>query len=349
VAKDKDLYAVLGLSKGASAEDVRKAYRKLARKYHPDVNPGDASAEEHFKDVSYAHDVLADGEKRRLYDEFGTEGLQAGFDPERARAYRSWSESGHGFAFGGEPGAGVRFEFGGGPRTRRGGGFADIFGDMFGGFGGGTPAREEPRDLEHALEVSFMQALKGTTVRVSIRRPTACPECGGTGQRGRQGCLKCGGSGRIERSERLSVKVPAGVDTGSRVRVPGKGEETADGRKGNLDFIVTVAPHPVLSREGRTIVMEVPVTVREAVEGGRITIPSPKGGRVHVTVPAGSQSGRRLRIPGHGAPDPKGGPAGDLLVQLVVRVPQERDGALAEALKVVDAAYGGDVRAGLEL
>jgi len=348
MAKDKDLYAVLGLSKGASADEIRKAYRKLARKHHPDVNPGDTVAEEKFKDVSYAHDVLADDEKRKLYDEFGSEGLQAGFDPDRARAYRNWSESGHGFEFAGDPG-GVRFEFGGRPRGRRSGGFADIFGDVFSGFGGGSPAREEPRDIEHPIEVGFMDALRGTTVQVSIRRPRACPECGGTGQRGRQGCAKCSGSGRIERSERLSVKVPPGVDTGSRVRVPGKGEETLDGRKGNLDFVVTVRPHPILSREGRTLVMEVPVTVREAVEGGRITIPSPKGGKVHVTVPPGSQSGLRLRIPGHGAPDPKGGPAGDLLVQLTVRVPRDRDGSLDEALRTIEAAYGDDVRAGLHL
>lgn len=348
MAKDKDLYAVLGLSKGASAEDVRKAYRKLARKYHPDVNPGDAGAEEKFKDVSYAHDVLADETKRKLYDEFGTEGLQAGFDPERTRAYRSWADSGHGFQFGGDAG-GFGFEFGGRPRGRRTGSFADIFGDVFGGFGGAEPARDEPRDLEHPIDVAFMDALKGTTVRVSIRRPVACKACGGTGQRGRQGCDACGGSGRVERSEKLSVKIPAGVDTGSRVRVPGKGEETADGRRGNLDFVVTVRRHPVLARDGRNLVMDVPITVREAVEGGRITIPSPKGGRVHVTIPPGSQSGSRLRIPGHGAADPKGGPPGDLIVQLTVRVPAAANGALGDALEAIEAAYGGDVRAGLEL
>lgn len=349
MAKDKDLYGVLGLSKGASAEEIRKAYRKLARKYHPDVNP-DAAAEARFKDVSYAHDVLADEAKRRLYDEFGAEGLQAGFDPEQARAYRRWADSGHGFQFGGGEGpGGFGFEFGGRSRGRRGGSFADIFGDVFGGFGTEAPSRDAPRDLEHPIEVGFMDALKGSTVRVTIRRPVACTDCGGTGRRGRGACATCTGSGRVERSERLSVKIPPGVDTGSRVRVPGKGEETADGRRGNLDFVVTVRPHPLLRREGRTLVLQVPITVREAVEGGRVTIPSPKGGKVSVTVPPGSQSGSRLRLPGHGAPDPKGGKAGDLIVELVVHVPADANGALTDALRTIEAAYRGDVRAGLEL
>lgn len=347
MAKGKDLYAVLGLSKGASAEEVRKAYRRLARKHHPDLNPGDAAAEELFKDVTFAHDVLSDPSKRARYDEFGHDGLQPGFDPERARAYRRWAESGHGFQFGGDAG-GVRFDVGGRPRGRRAGGFADIFGDVFGGFGGEAEP-EAPRDLEHPMTVEFMDALAGTTVRVSIRRPVACEACRGRGRRGRQGCGKCTGSGRIERSERLSVKIPAGVDTGARVRVPGKGEETADGRRGNLDFVVSVRPHPMLTREGRNVVMEVPITVREAVEGGRVTIPSPRGGKVQVTVPPGSQSGRRLRIPGHGAPDPKGGAPGDLLVRLAVRVPGGANGALHDALRTIDAAYEGDVRADLEL
>jgi molecular chaperone DnaJ len=348
MATDKDLYAVLGLSKGATTDEIRKAYRKLARKHHPDVNPGDAAAEAKFKDVSYAHDVLGDEGKRRLYDEFGAEGLQAGFDPERARAYRRWAESGHGFQCGGDEG-GFGFSFGDRPRRRRGGGFADIFGDVFGGFGGPEAGPAAPRDLEHPLEVGFMDALRGSTLRVSIRRPVACAECGGSGRRGRQACAACMGSGRIERAERLSVKIPPGVGTGSRVRVPGQGEETADGRRGNLDFVVTVRPHPVLSREGRTLVMDVPVTVREAVAGGRITIPSPRGGRVQVTVPPNSQSGTRLRIPGHGAPDPKGGAAGDLIVRLVVRVPEVENGALGEALDAIEGAYQRDVRSALEL
>jgi len=349
MAKDQDLYAVLGLTKGASTDEIRKAYRKLARKYHPDVNAGDAAAEEKFKDVSFAHDVLADESKRKLYDEFGHEGLQSGFDPARAREYRRWAESGHGFQFGGDP-SGVRFEFGGRPRGRRGGGgFADIFGDVFGGFGAGEERAAAPRDIEHPLTVDFMEALKGTTMSVSIRRPMACKTCGGTGRRGRQGCGACAGSGRIEKTEKLSVKIPPGVDTGSRVRVPGKGEETSDGRRGNLYFVVTVRPHPILRREGSTVVMSVPITVSEAVEGARVTIPSPKGGKVSVTVPAGSQSGARLRIPGHGAADPRGGTRGDLIVELVVQVPVTVTDAVRDALRALDTAYAGDVRAGLTL
>src|SRR5579884_3725064 len=183
MATQKDLYAVLGVPRTASAEEIRKAYRKLARQYHPDVNPGNRQAEERFKEISFAYDVLGDPEKRRLYDEFGHEGLQPGFDPVRAREYRRWSESGRGFSFRPEEG-GFSFGFEMPRGRRRAGaerGFADILNEMF---GGAAHAPASGQDVEHRLEIDFLDALRGTQTAVTIRRPAPCAACGGSGRRG---------------------------------------------------------------------------------------------------------------------------------------------------------------------
>ena len=345
--QNKDLYAVLEIPKNASTGEIRKAYHKLARAYHPDRNPGDHAAEERFKEASQAHDVLADPDKRRLYDEFGEDGLQANFDPQRARAYRNWSDSGHGFSFGG-PG-GFDFGFDGAGRQRRragaggGGGFADIFSEMFGaGQGDPQPAGPAPKDLEHPIEVGFLDALRGTTMNVSVRRSVPCAQCGGSGRAGRRACGMCSATGSVEKRERLAVKIPPGVGDGSRVRVSGKGAQGAGGQSGNLDFVVTLRPHPILRRDGRDLLMDVPITVREAVEGAAITVPTPAG-KVQLRVKPDARSGQRLRLAGRGAPDPKGGTPGDLIVTLLVQVPAGT-GDLGPALDALDAAYGGDVR-----
>jgi molecular chaperone DnaJ len=358
MAKEKDLYAILGLSKGASADDVRKAYRKLARKLHPDVNPGDKQAEERFKDLSTANDVLSDDKKRALYDEFGMEGLQAGFDPTRAREYKRWADSGHGFSFRpeGGPEAGefnFGFEFPGGGR-RRGAtddrGFADILNEMFGGGAEEAPRRAAGQDIEYPIEVDLLDALRGTKTAVTVRRPTPCATCQGTGRVGRRACTTCGGTGTVETRERLSVKIPAGVTDGSRVRVAGKGGAGHNGGKpGDLYFIVRVRPHPLIRREGQDLVMEVPITVPEAIHGATITVPTLTG-RVQLKVAPGSQSGQRLRLRGRGAPDPKGGEPGDLYVRLMIRVPPGVDpDALRDALDALERAYRDDPRADLQL
>jgi molecular chaperone DnaJ len=357
MAKDKDLYAILGLSKGASADEVRKAYRKLARKFHPDLNPGDKQAEERFKDLSLANDVLSDETKRALYDEFGMEGLQAGFDPVRAREYKRWAESGHGFSFrrgaGGEEGGfDFGFEFNRG--ARRGGraddrGFADILNEMFGG-----AAQEQQRtsgeDIEYPIEVDLLDALRGTKTAVTVRRPAPCATCKGTGHVGRRACTTCGGTGTVETRERLSVKIPAGVGEGSRVRVAGKGGAGHNGGKaGDLYFVVHVRPHPRLQREGQDLILEVPITVPEAVGGATITVPT-LSGRVQLKVAPGSQSGQRLRLRGRGAPDPKGGPPGDMYVRLMIQVPRaESAERLRDALAQFEGAYTEDPRAALTL
>ena len=356
MAQERDLYAILGLSTGASADEVRKAYRKLARKFHPDLNPGDKQAEERFKDLSLANDVLSDEKKRALYDEFGMQGLQAGFDPAQAREYKRWAESGHGFSFrrgSGSGDAGFEFDFGqfGGGR-RRGGddrGFADILNEMF-----GAAAEEAPspngQDIEYPIEVDLLDALRGTRTSVTVRRPTPCATCKGTGRVGRRACTTCGGTGTVETRERLSVKIPAGVGEGSRVRVAGKGGAGRNGGKpGDLYFVVRVRPHPLIHREGKDLTIEVPITVPEAVRGATIQVPTLQG-RVQLKVAPGSQSGQRLRLRGKGAPDPKGGEPGDLYVRLMVQVPPgDSAGRLADALSELERAYGEDPRARLSL
>lgn len=341
-----DLYAVLGVERTATTDDIRKVYRKLARKYHPDVNPGDKAAEERFKEISRAHDVLSDEKQRALYDEFGDDALQGGFDPERARQYRDWQRA----ARAGSPG------FGGGPRARRPraggsdggftgfGGFEDLFGGMF--RGGPVPARGA--DLEVPVKIDLLEAVRGTTRSLAVRRPEPCPVCSGTGVGGRATCSRCGGAGTIEQSARLNVKIPPGVETGSRVRVAGKGGTGSEGASaGDLYIAVEVEGHPLLSREGNDLTLDVPVTISEAVLGARITVPTPDGD-VALRIPPGTQSGRRLRLRGKGVPSLQGRSRGDLFVRVMVRVPEEGEG-LRDALAVLDQAYPGDVRGELRL
>jgi molecular chaperone DnaJ len=357
MAKEQDLYGALGVARTATQDEIKKAYRKLARKFHPDLNPGNKQAEERFKEISVAHDVLTDPQKRKLYDEFGHEALQSGFDPERAREYRRWTESGHGFSF--RPGAGGASEgFGFSGFERRGArgrrrqadeerNFADILSEMFGG--AAAPEAPEPSaDMEHPIEVDFLDALRGTQMAVSVRRPAPCPQCGGSGRQGMRACTKCSGTGTVEQRERLTVKIPAGVGDGSRVRVKGKGAVGRGGAPaGDLYFVVKVRPHPFLQREGKDLTIEVPITVGEAIRGATISVPTPDG-PVRLKIPKGSQSGQRLRLSGRGVRDPKGGKPGDLYVRLMVQVP--KNGAadrLDEAVETLEGAYAENPRAHL--
>jgi molecular chaperone DnaJ len=358
MAKQKDLYSVLGVDKGASTDEIKKAYRKLARKYHPDVNQGNKQAEERFKEISVAHDTLTDAGKRKLYDEFGFDGLASGFDPARAREYKRWAESGHGFSF--RPGAegggfeGFNFDFQNrGGRRRRAEderSFADILNEMFGG--GGAAAEEAPAaragtDIEHPIEVDFMDAIRGLQTAISLRRPVPCPQCHGTGRQGMRGCTRCSGTGTTEQRERLTVKIPAGVNDGARVRVKGKGGVGREGTPGDLYLRVKVRPHPLISRDGKDLTIDVPITVGEAMRGASIAVPT-LDGRVQLKIPKGSQSGQRLRLRGRGVRDPKGGTPGDLYARLMVQVPT--DGAnerVKEAVETIESAYGEDPRANL--
>jgi molecular chaperone DnaJ len=373
----RDLYADLGVKRTASADEIKKAYRKLARKHHPDVNPGNREAEEKFKQVSFAYDVLSDAEKRRTYDEFGDEGLQSGFDPNRAREYKRASQryAAQDFGGGGEGAGSGRYSS-----------FEDIFGDIFGGAHdmGASPAQRGP-DLESTLEIDLLSAIRGTTATITLRKPVECPTCHGSGTEGpgttcpecqgsgqvkvgsgpmsfNRRCPRCGGSGRISRpcpqchgtgrietTERLNVKIPAGVDDGSRIRLAGKGGAGIGGAPpGDLYIVTRVRPHAHLQRRGQDLYLDLPVTVGEAMLGATIDAPTPDG-TVKLKVPPGSQSGRKLRLRGKGVPEMKGSGRGDLYVVLLVQVPKDGNARVREAVDVLESSYDKNPRADLRL
>jgi molecular chaperone DnaJ len=349
------LYDTLGVKKGASADEIKKAYRKLAAQYHPDRNPGDSASEEKFKEVQNAYDVLSDPEKRKQYDTFGGDGRRggAGFDPRN-------------------------FDFGSGGNFTINdlGDLGDLFGGFFGGRAGrGTrrPQAERGADVEVPVNVSFEDSLRGLETKIPVQVTTACRECGGTGAEpgtspiicpqcnGRgviaesQGlfalsepcprcrgngtvvekpCHKCNGSGREVRTKTYTVKIPAGVKDGTRIRLKGKGEiGVSGGAAGDLFVVTRVQPSKLFQRRGADLVVDVPVTYAEAALGATVEVPTPYGGRVSLKVPAGTQDGRQLRIRGHGAPKLKGSGKGDLIARLRVTVPKKLTKKEREALE----------------
>jgi molecular chaperone DnaJ len=371
---ERDYYQILGVERGASHEDIRKAYRKLARKYHPDINPGNKEAENTFKDLSVAYDVLGDPDKRKLYDEFGEAGLAAGFDAEKARSYRQWQDR----------------------SARSSGGYeynvddlGDIFGDLGGLFGGGRTTSTGPvrgGDIEAAMDIDFLDAVRGFQTALTLQRPvqcetchgagtrpgstpTTCPECGGTGGKPVvQGplqfratcprckgsgklpgdpCATCGGTGRVLRAETIRVNIPPGAEPGKRIRLRGKGEAgVRGGAAGDLYIVPRIRPHPILTRSGRDLSMELPITVGEALRGASVEVPTPVGS-VNVKIPAGAQSGQRLRVRGKGVPAHGRESAGDLYLNLMVRVP--KDEIAQDVIDKIDRAYGENVRKDLRL
>jgi len=383
----RDYYEILGVPKDASANQIKEAYRKLSRKWHPDINPGNREAEEKFKEISAAYDVLGSEDKRRLYDEFGEAGLHPGFDEQKARRYRQWSGGRQQGTEGGrEPGGEWAAEDFGRFRS-----YEDIFGNLFDfGFGQEGPAfhgRARGRDLEYAMSIDFVSALKGVQTEIAIDKTKVCPTCRGNGidpGAGAATCTVCGGTGRLDVArgpmqftkpcprcrgtgrigkpcptcagqgmvsgvERIKVSIPPGVMEGSRVRVAGKGEPAGGGgTPGDLYLVIHVPEHPFLKREGDDLTMEVPVTVREAMAGGTITVPTVDG-RIRVKVPPGSQSGQTLKVRGKGALNPKTKQKGDLLIRLVVKVPKTEDKEALDAAEKIERLYQGDVRAGLRL
>lgn len=375
----KDFYAVLGVGRTASPEEIKKAYRQLARKYHPDLNPGKKEAEERFKELSLAHDTLADERKRKLYDEFGEEGLHAGFDPEKMRTYKQWNR-----ATGTATGRGGRRS-----SSATGFNFEDLVGDLFGGDGRRTSAAMEPgEDLEYVLDLTLLETIRGVEKTVSVQRQTRCATCQGTGGRsgrrdmvcpecqghgqvkkgtgsvaflrtctrcGGEGrlstgnCTSCRGSGRVTTPERLTVKIPAGVDDGSRIRLAGKGAAfSSDGPVGDLYFVIRVQPHAVLSRNGFDLSLEVPVTVGEAINGATITVPTPEG-EVKVKIPPGSQSGQTLRLKGKGVTNTKTHMAGDLYLKLMIQIPKDGGERARQAAELLDHYYTENPRQYLRL
>lgn len=341
----RDYYEVLGVAKGANAEDLKKAYRKKARELHPDRNADNPNAEAQFKEVNEAYDVLKDPEKKAAYDRFGHAAFEGGMGG------------------GARPGGGG-FHGQGDFASAFSDVFDDLFGNMMGGRGGpqsGRPRASRGDDLRYNLRVTLEEAHQGLTKTINVpttvscegcrgtgaasgSEPQTCPTCAGMGKvRAQQGfftvertcptcngagqtikdpCNQCGGAGRVEKEKSLSVNIPAGVETGTRIRLAGEGEAgMRGGPAGDLYIFVEVAKHNIFEREGINLYCEVPVSMVTAALGGDIEVPSIDGGRSRVKIPAGSQSGRQMRLRGKGMPQIRGGAQGDMFIELLVETP----------------------------
>lgn len=361
----KDYYHILDIKKDAKAEDIKKAYRKLARKYHPDVNPNDKTAEDKFKEVQEAYDVLSDEKKRKVYDRFGYYNENLDADSPFATGSPGGGAGSPGFDFSG-------FDFSSGPTSGGGSSFRDIFSDLFGGSGGGgaTSARPQPepprampkkgRDIEIPLALSFEEAFTGLTTNITVNRSEQCSRCQGAGDTGgpvvqcttckgtgqvmrsggrlqfsqdcsdcngtgrrRTPCSLCNGKGTTPKTEQVKLKIPAGVDTGSRVRVPKKGHGGRLGAEpGDLFILTNVGKHPFLTRKGDNVYVTVPISVPEAALGAKIEVPTVEG-KAQVKVPPGTESGQKFRLRERGFPslrNPK--LRGDQFVEVKITLPR---------------------------
>jgi molecular chaperone DnaJ len=372
-----DYYELLGVTRKATAKDIRAAFRKLARKYHPDLNPGDKAAEEKFKQLQEAYDVLSDGKKRQMYDQYGfySENAPAG-DYGQGSAGRG--DSNVNFDFNG-------FDFSGGSGgTGAGGGasFRDLFSQFFGGRGAaGIEEEAEPGStLEYKLEIDFWDAVRGAIKKLQITRmdtcetchgtgaigsPQTCPTCNGTGTiqqaagkmrfnvpcsrcggtgKLRTACKTCGGEGRVRRTETIDVRIPAGVATGGRVRVPGKGNAgTMGAPAGDLYLLVEVRPHAFFERRGNDLYTKVPVTVSEATLGAKVEVPTIDG-RSLVRIPPATNSGSTLRLREKGVPSARNGARGDQYVEIQVVVPKPTDERVRNIMKELETVAPDDPR-----
>ena len=365
----RDYYEVLGVSKGASDDEIKRAYRKLAKKYHPDMNPGDKEAEAKFKEVNEAYSILSDSEKRARYDQFG----HAGVDP-------NYGAGGPGGGFGG-------FDMG---DIDLGDIFGSFFGGGFGGFGGSSSARrngpQKGESLRASLTISFEEAAFGCEKEINLNRTEeceachgsgaepgttaeTCPDCRGTGvvrvQQRTGGfafsstapcsrcrgtgkiihtpCKACGGSGSVKKSKRVTVSIPAGIDDGQAISLRGQGNAGKNGGPaGDLIVAVHVKPHPQFHRDGTTVLYEQPVTFYQAVMGAELEIPTIDG-KVKYNLPAGTQTGTTFRLRGKGIPELRGRGRGDQYVTVRVQVPTSLNGEQKEALRAFAEAMGEDV------
>lgn len=347
----RDYYEVLGVSKTASEGEIKKAYRKMAMKFHPDRNPGDAESETKFKEASEAYEVLSDAQKRAAYDQFGHDGLEGG----------------------------GRGGFGGGQGF---GGFGDIFEDLFGGggFGGGRRGPQPGNDLQYELKISLEEAVSGTTVDIRIPTKeicdecdgtgaksssdvqtcdtcggvgqvrmqqgffsvnTTCPTCHGSGKKIKNPCKKCHGEGYVQDNKTLSVKIPAGVDTGDRIRLQGEGEAGEAGApKGDLYVRVNVKEHKVFQRDGNTLYCEVPLSFAKAALGGEIDVPT-LGGKANLKIPAGTQSGQRFKLSGKGVKSVRSSQIGDMVVRVHIETPVKLTNRQKELLEEFEESLQG--------
>jgi molecular chaperone DnaJ len=368
---DRDYYEVMGLKKGASAEEIKKAFRRLARKHHPDLNPGSKDSEERFKELNEAYATLGDPKKKEEYDSFG-----------KRSPFEAWGAGGAGGPGrpGARGGAGAPpyediFEFG----------FGDVFSDMFGA-GARAGARTVPRrgeDLSAEMTITFKEAYAGLTRRMTLTREAPCggcggtgvaesqvcarckgtgqtgaakgffrlsepcPDCGGTGRRVTKVCPGCGGRGSLHATETTTVKIPAGVEDGHVLKLRGLGNAgTAGGPPGDLRLKVRVEPHPVFRRTGTSIYLALPVTFPEAALGAKVCVPMIEGSTM-LTIPPGTQGGQRMKLKGKGFPAPGGGRHGDMFVDIAIVVPRDLDPDAREAARRLEHAYPEDPRKGM--
>ncbi|MEM9350097.1 MAG: molecular chaperone DnaJ [Pseudomonadota bacterium] len=336
----RDYYETLGISKGAAADEIKKAYRRKAKELHPDRNSDNPNAEAQFKEVNEAYDVLKDGDKKAAYDRFGHAAFEGGMGGSRA-----------GGGMGGQGDFASAFSDV----------FDDLFGDFMGGQRGGGRRASRGSDLRYNLRVDLEDAYRGLSKTINVptsvacascngsgaegnSEPTTCPTCSGMGKvRAQQGfftvertcptcngmgqiiqnpCRTCGGAGRVEKDRALSVNIPPGVETGTRIRLSGEGEAgMRGGPSGDLYIFIEVEDHPIFERESTNLFCRVPVSMASAAMGGDIEVPTIDGGRSRVKIPSGSQSGRQMRLRGKGMPALRGGGAGDMFIELAVETP----------------------------
>lgn len=324
----KNYYEVLGVSENAPSDEIRKAFRRLAKKYHPDVNPGDKAAETRFKEINEANEVLGDEKKRAEYDALRKGVFTGGYGAEGPFRW---------------PG-GIDFDLGGGSRGEAFD-IEDLFGDLLRG-GGFAQAGARGGDVALELSVDFLDMARGTVRDLQYLRPKTCTTCRGSGRVGRRGCQQCGGRGLTEGIERIKVKIPAGARDDSTIRVAGKGTEGAGrGKSGDLLIRLRMIPHPYFRREGSDIFLDLPVTYSEAVKGAKISVPTIDG-PVTVSVPAGSSSGRKLRLRGRGVPTPGTSSRGDQYVVIQVAVPHEQSRDFLDLVERLAAFEDPNLRSG---
>jgi molecular chaperone DnaJ len=305
----KDYYSVLGVKREASDKEIRKAYRALARKLHPDVNPGDKIAGERFKEINNAYEVLKDPEKRKKYDRWGE-------NWERAEQFEAAQRAGAGRWYGANTGT-YTFE---GDDLDGFGGLGDILGNLFGR--GSRPAARRPANIEQAVEVTLEEAYAGTTRLLQVLQPQVCPTCKGAGQISGALCHECGGQGLVRAPRRLEVKIPAGVTNGSRVRIAGEGQPSPNGgRPTDLILVVSVRPHPRFERRGDDLYTSAAIDLADALLGGEVAVPTVKGGSVMLRIPELTQNGRQFRLAGLGMPRLSREGKGDLFVKTAVHLP----------------------------
>jgi molecular chaperone DnaJ len=351
----KDYYEILGVKRDASQEEIKKAYRKLARKYHPDLNPGDKGAEQKFKELNEAYEVVGDPKKRAGYDQFGRSPYEGGPGFEGFRTYDF----------------GDAFDFG----------LGDIFSDVIGRRG--RPETLRGPDIVIGIELSIEEAFSGVTKTITFNKESACPNCngtgaqssvvcdvckgtgsmktskgffrmsqpcqscGGTGRKITKLCPACGGRGKILKTETVKAKIPAGVDTGSRVRLRGLGGAGArGGPAGDLHIEISVRPHRLFKRKGDDLYLDLPVTFMEATVGAKIEVPTIDGTAV-MTLPPGTQGGQRFKLSGKGFPSPKTGVKGNQYVSIKIVVPKNVTNRAKEALKEIESLYRENPREGM--